>query len=79
MATTDTGYLNPNRQLNLGRTEPRRAGSDHLQYIYILKCQLCSRNYGANGSDIARRNCPFCQKGAPGLPLLPEEEQLEAP
>jgi hypothetical protein len=29
----------------------------------------CGHVYGANGSDIWLRKCPYCQGGAEGLPL----------
>ena len=71
--TTRAGYINRNGQINIGRTEPSRAGTDHGQYIYIIKCTKCGESYGANGSDIFERKCPFCQRGKPGLALLAEE------
>ena len=71
--TTRAGYTNRNGQINTGRTEPSRAGTDHGQYIYIIKCTKCGERYGANGSDIFERKCPFCQRGRPGLALLAEE------
>ncbi len=71
--TTRRGRVNKNGQKNLGRTEPPRAGTDHGQYIYIMKCARCGKNYGANGSDIFQRKCPFCQGGKPGLKLRADE------
>lgn len=71
--TTRAGYINRNGQINIGRTEPSRAGTDHGQYIYIIKCTKCGESYGANGSDIFERKCPFCQRGRPGLALLADE------
>jgi predicted RNase H-like nuclease len=71
--TTRAGYINRNGQINIGRTEPLRAGTDHGQYIYIIKCTKCGERYGANGSDIFERKCPFCQRGRPALALLAEE------
>ena len=63
--TTDAGYLNPNGQTVVRRTDLR--GTDHRQYIYVLRCTNCRFEYGANGSDIHDRKCPRCQGGAPGL------------
>jgi len=71
--TTRAGYINKNGQINIGRTEPSRAGTDRGQYIYIIKCTKCGESYGANGSDIFERKCPFCQRGRPGLALLADE------
>ena len=75
--TTEPGYVNRNGQINLGRTDPPRAGTDHNQKVYILRCPECQRNYGVNGSDIFQRKCPFHQGGAPGLPLTDAELSLE--
>jgi hypothetical protein len=63
--TTEIGYINPRKQTVLEKTD--RAGSDHRQRIYILRCEMCGAQYGANGSDIFQRRCPSCQNGAPGL------------
>ena len=71
--TTIRGYENGNGQANLGSTEPPRAGNDHLQFVYVMHCPLCVRNYGANGSDIWQRKCPFHQGGMPGLELTDDE------
>jgi Zn finger protein HypA/HybF involved in hydrogenase expression len=43
------------------------SGNDHLQFIYVLRCEACGHEYGANGSDIFQRRCPNCQGGKPGL------------
>src|SRR5439155_17829978 len=53
-----------------GQTVVRRTdlhGTDHRQYIYVLRCTNCRFEYGANGTDIHDRKCPRCQEGAPGL------------
>lgn len=65
--TTEPGFRNPNGQVVVRATG--LPGTDHLQKIYILSCEKCSREYGANGSDIHLRKCPFCQGGKPGLPI----------
>ena len=63
--TTRTGYKNRNGQTVVRATG--LPGTDHGQSIYVLHCGHCSREYGANGSDIFQRRCPSCQGGAKGL------------
>lgn len=65
--TTTPGYVNPNGQITIKRTE--LPGNDHLQRTYVLCCSHCLELYGANGSDIFQRRCQCCQRGAPGLPI----------
>jgi hypothetical protein len=67
MGTTEPGFVNPHGQEVLRCTG--LPGTDHLQYIYVLHCQTCTHEYGANGSDIHRRRCPSHQGGRPGLPI----------
>lgn len=66
-ATTRPGFVNRNSQEVLRATELR--GSDHNSRTYVLRCQRCEHEYGANGTDIFQRRCPHCQGGAPGSPL----------
>ena len=77
MKTTDRGYVNRNGQVNLGRTEPPRAGTDFGQVVYVMRCPTCRRNYGVNGTDVWQRKCPFHQLGQPGLPLTADETRLQ--
>ncbi len=63
--TTTIGFVNPHGQENIRATD--LPGTDHLQKIYVLRCQHCGHEYGANGSDIHLRRCPECQSGATGL------------
>ena len=63
--STETGYRNRNRQVVVLPTP--LAGTDHNQYVYVLRCGYCRYEYGANGSDIFQRKCPNRQAGAPGL------------
>jgi hypothetical protein len=63
--TTEPGYRNRNGQVVIRATH--LAGTDHYQYVYVLRCGDCGHEYGANGSDIFQRKCPNCQGGAPGL------------
>ena len=71
--TTVRGYENRNGQVNLGRTDPVRSGSGSNQYVYVLHCPCCGRNYGSNGADIFQRKCPSCQGGKAGEPLVGDE------
>jgi hypothetical protein len=63
--STDPGYENRNRQVVMRATQ--LAGTDHGQHVYVLQCLNCRHEYGANGSDIFQRRCPYCQGGRPGL------------
>jgi rRNA maturation endonuclease Nob1 len=65
-STTTPGYVNPNSQMVVRGTG--LPGTDHLQRIYVLHCNRCGHEYGANGSDIHERKCPRCGGGRPGLP-----------
>jgi hypothetical protein len=65
--TTQLGFVNPNGQTVIRRTDI--PGTDHLQYTYVMRCTHCNHQYGVNGSDTHHRRCPNCQDGAPGLPL----------
>lgn len=60
--TTDVGYLNRNNQRNMGRTQAE--GTDHMQYLYTMRCENCDHEYFANGTDIFQKKCPQCQGGA---------------
>jgi len=64
--TTRIGFKNDNGQVVVRKTAMR--GTDHNQYVYVLRCNACHHEYGANGSDIWLRRCPACDGGAPGLP-----------
>ena len=63
--TTAVGYVNRNDQRVVRKTDQQ--GTDHLQYVYVLLCEKCGAEYGANGSDIHERKCPACQGGKPGI------------
>jgi len=65
--TTRPGFVNKNKQVVVRATD--LPGTDHLQKIYVLRCERCRHEYGANGSDIHERKCPKCQGGKPGLPF----------
>jgi len=57
--TTLPGYTNRNRQRVVRATD--LPGTDHGQRIYVLHCEHCASEYGANGSDIFQRLCPTCR------------------
>jgi hypothetical protein len=63
--TTRIGFVNRNDQEVVGATN--KPGTDHGQYIYVLRCHGCGHEYGASGSDIWLRRCPAHDRGAPGL------------
>lgn len=60
--STDIGYINRNHQRNMGKTKAK--GTDHLQFLYLMRCENCDHEYFANGSDIFHKKCPNCQGGA---------------
>ena len=64
--TTSIGYTNPRNQTVLRKTD--LDGTDHMQKVYVLLCNECRHEYGANGSDIHQRRCPNHDAGKPGLP-----------
>lgn len=64
--TTELGFINRNNQKVMLKTDI--LGNDHNQVVYVLQCQNCGSQYGANGSDIFQRRCPSCDGGRPGLP-----------
>jgi hypothetical protein len=63
--TTAIGYVNRHKQEVVRKTD--LPGNDHGQRVYVLRCNACGHNYGANGSDIWLRRCPKHDRGAPGL------------
>jgi hypothetical protein len=65
--TTEIGYINRNDQEVIRPTG--KPGTDHGQYVYVLRCRTCRHEYGANGSDIFLRRCPKHDRGAPGQPF----------
>lgn len=65
--TTQIGYVNPNNQACGGTRGV--VGTDHQQVAYRMECQVpgCGQAYGANGTDVFQRKCPYCQGGQPGI------------
>lgn len=49
--TTAVGSANRNRQTVVAPTG--KAGTDHGQYVYVLRCGDCAHEYGANGEAIS--------------------------
>jgi hypothetical protein len=67
--TTAIGYVNRHDQTVIRRTDLQ--GNDHNQRVYVLRC-TAGHEYGANGSDIHLRVCPYCKPEAGGRDLLVE-------
>lgn len=69
--TTQPGFENANGQVVVRATG---FGSESFpgQTVYHLRCRHCGHEYGANGTDIAKRLCPGHQGGTTG-------EKLRAP
>jgi len=63
--TTAIGFTSRRNQTVVRETGIH--GTDHGQTIYVLRCNDCGHEYGANGSDIFQRKCPSHDGGAPGL------------
>jgi hypothetical protein len=65
--TTQIGYINQNLQRCAGTRGV--AGTDHGQVAYRMECEApdCGHVYGANGTDVFQRKCPYCQGGKPGI------------
>lgn len=63
---TAIGYRNQEGQQVVAKTG--RKGSTPDQLVFVLRCTVCGFEYGTEGADIARRCCPSCQDGEPGLP-----------
>ena len=61
--TTAIGYINRNRQEVTGHAA--ESGDDHGR-MYVLRCGVCSHEYGCYDSDIFQRRCPNHDRGAPG-------------
>lgn len=62
MRPTDVGYVNKNRQTNMGLTEKKPVRP--FANIYQMHCEHCGYDYFANGSDIHLKKCLRCQGGA---------------
>jgi hypothetical protein len=61
--STETGYVNKNKQRNNGKTNI--PGTGNGQWFYDMECLACGHKYHANGHDVWLRKCPNCQGGRP--------------
>ena len=59
MRTLDVGYINKNRQKNLGYKG--KSETHYNQNSYEMECLDCGHKYLANGCDVWLRKCPVCQ------------------
>lgn len=65
--TTRIGFRSEKGQTVVRKTD--LAGTDHGQSVYVLRCDE-GHEYGANGTDIHLRICPYCNPRATGEDLL---------
>lgn len=63
MKTLYVGYINKNRQKNLGYKE--KSKTHYNQNSYEMECLDCGHRYLANGCDVWLRKCPVCQSMTP--------------
>ena len=65
--TTQIGYINRNRQRCLGTRGVR--GNHRNARAFKMEClnPRCGAIYGANGCDVAGRQCPECSGGKPSI------------
>ena len=59
MKTLEVGYINRNRQKNLGYKG--KSETHYNQSFYEMECLDCGYKYLANGCDVWLRKCPVCQ------------------
>ena len=57
--TTTIGYRNADGQVVTRKTD--LAGTLPNQRVYVMRCDQCGHEYGTNGCDIHRCQCPNCQ------------------
>ena len=65
--TTAIGFVSRKAMTVVRKTS--KSGNDHNQVVYVLRCKN-GHEFGANGSDIHLRVCPYCDPRAKGLDLL---------
>ena len=61
MEPSETGYVNPNGQVNVQSVGLLRGRNT----VYQLHCLYCGHTY--KSPNVAIRNCPACQRGSSGL------------
>jgi hypothetical protein len=64
-ATTTPGFANSNGQIVV-RDTGFASETFPGQRVYHMRCAHCGFEYGANGTDVAKRLCPGHQGGARG-------------
>lgn len=64
---TEPGYCNLNGQIVIRLVHD--AGSEKARRVFQMACSTCGLNYGAPELEIAKRKCPSCGGGKPGLVL----------
>lgn len=64
---TEIGYRNVHGQTVARKTD--RFGTAPFQRVYVMHCERCGHEYGANGCDTHICRCPACQNGSPAVPV----------
>src|SRR5258708_30663121 len=76
--TTTPGFANPHRQEVIRNTG--KAGTDHGQSVYELKCQHCGHSYGSYRNQNIQKKCPHCQSAAESpAPQFEFDKEKESP
>lgn len=65
MNSTEKGYENKNKQINIGNSN--ELSSHFNQKTFSMKCGYCGFEYVSNGCDIWLRKCPKCQVNNPNI------------
>ena len=55
------GDKNKNGQFYMRDTG--QPGTDNMQYVIVVRCLKCKKEYGTNGSNFFQCKCPYCQGG----------------
>ena len=72
--TTKAGYANRNGQEVIRPTG--NPGTDHGQYVYVLRCRACGHEYGANGSRHMLATVPGTRPRSTGPSILNDDYAL---
>ena len=62
---TQPGYRNAHQQVVIRKTDAW--GTQPFQRVFVIRCERCGHEYGANGCDTHACRCPACQNGSPGI------------